>query len=297
MRGDGDGWVACAQEHQHWGRYGAAGLLVRDRDHTECRVLLQLRVEWSHHGGTWGVPGGARDSDETAVQTALREAAEEAGVVPDAVRLAGATRDDHGGWSYTTVLADVREPFHAKATGRESDEVRWVAEGQIDALTLHPGFAESWPLLRGTPHAPVVVVDAANVVGSTPDGWWRDRLGAARRLRDRLTALTERGIPAAAMPAYEPGAPSVPTWYPQVLLVVEGAARRLAAEPSPASVEVVAATRSGDDEIVRQVAAPVAEGCAAVVVVTADRELRTRCQRADARVQITGPRWLMELMP
>lgn len=296
MRGDGDGWVACAQGHQHWGRYGAAGLLIRDRDHDERKVLLQLRVEWSHHGGTWGVPGGARDSDETAVQTALREAAEEAGVVPGAVQLAGATRDDHGGWSYTTVLADTSEPFTAAATGRESDEVRWVPEGQLDTLILHPGFAASWPLLRGAPHAPLVVVDAANVVGSTPNGWWRDRLGAARRLRDQLAVLPERGVPASAMPADEPVSTSVPTWYPQVRLVVEGAARRLADEPSPAGIEVVAAAGSGDDEIVRQLAASAEETRATVVVVTADRELRTRCQHADPRVQVAGPRWLTDLL-
>ena len=34
-----------------------------------------------------------------------------------------------------------------------------------------------------------VVVDGANVVGSRPDGWWRDRPGAARRLAGRLVAL------------------------------------------------------------------------------------------------------------
>jgi hypothetical protein len=32
----------------------------------------------------------------------------------------------------------------------------------------------------------VLVVDAANVVGSVPDGWWKDRAGAARRLHEQL---------------------------------------------------------------------------------------------------------------
>ena len=59
-RGDGDGWTRCAQGHRHWGIYGAAGLLLRHDD----RILLQHRALWSHHGGTWGVLGGARNSDE-----------------------------------------------------------------------------------------------------------------------------------------------------------------------------------------------------------------------------------------
>ena len=64
-----------------WGRFGAAGLLVHD---LRRGVLLQHRADWSHFGGTWGLPGGARHAGETAVQGALREAAEEAAVPPDA---------------------------------------------------------------------------------------------------------------------------------------------------------------------------------------------------------------------
>ena len=98
MRGDGDGWVRCSAGHRHWGRYGAAGLLLRDRGAGRDRVVLQHRAWWSHQGGTWGVPGGARDSAETAVAAALRETAEEAGVSPAAVRPTGLLVDDHGGW-------------------------------------------------------------------------------------------------------------------------------------------------------------------------------------------------------
>ena len=61
--GDGDGWVQCALGHRHWGRFGAAGLLVNaDRD-----FVLQHRAPWTHEGGTWGLPGGARDSHEDVV--------------------------------------------------------------------------------------------------------------------------------------------------------------------------------------------------------------------------------------
>src|ERR1700750_517721 len=109
MRGDGDGWVVCALGHRHWGRYGAAGLLLRyspDGDLIgNASVLLQHRAPWSHHGDTWALPGGARDSHETVEQAALREAVEESAIDVDQVDVTGVWVDDHGGWSYTTVLA------------------------------------------------------------------------------------------------------------------------------------------------------------------------------------------------
>ena len=73
---NGDGWVRCAQGHRHWGRFGAAGLLVV----AGGRLLLAHRAFWSHHGGTWGIPGGARDGAESARDAALREAVEETGL-------------------------------------------------------------------------------------------------------------------------------------------------------------------------------------------------------------------------
>ena len=68
--GDGNGWVVCALGHRHWGRFGAAGLLLTDGR----RVLLQHRAAWTHEGDTWAVPGGARDSHEDPITAALREA-------------------------------------------------------------------------------------------------------------------------------------------------------------------------------------------------------------------------------
>ncbi len=59
-----------------------------------------------------------------------------------------------------------------------------------------------------------LIVDGANVVGSRPDGWWRDRAGAAVRLYDELAGLAERGaagIPAAQLATGEDGqAPAGP---------------------------------------------------------------------------------------
>jgi hypothetical protein len=118
----------------------------------------------------------------------------------------------------------------------------------------------------------VVVVDGANVVGSRPDGWWRDRAGAAGRLRDALAAAARRGLPGLPPPV-------------RVVLVVEGAARRI---PAVDGVELLRARRSGDDAIVELVARVVVDR--PCLVVTADRELRERVGALGARVH--GPRWL-----
>ena len=110
-------------------------------------MLLQHRAPWSHQGGTWGLPGGARDSHETVEQAAVREAAEEAGVeaVHIRVRVSVVTHEVPG-WSYTTVIADVAEQLPTMPN-RESSELRWVAESEVTTLPLHPGFAASWDRL------------------------------------------------------------------------------------------------------------------------------------------------------
>jgi 8-oxo-dGTP diphosphatase len=144
MGGDGNGWTQCALGHRHWGLYGAAGILVTDGE----RVVLQRRAEWTHEGGTWAVPGGARDSHEDAVAAALREAVEETTLDPQRIAPFGEWRDDHGGWAYTTVLARAVGDLHLSPANAESDDVRWWAVEAVDALPLHYGFAASWPHLR-----------------------------------------------------------------------------------------------------------------------------------------------------
>jgi hypothetical protein len=121
----------------------------------------------------------------------------------------------------------------------------------------------------------VVVVDAANAVGSVPDGWWRDRAGAATRLRDALGPVAADGLPGHPPPL-------------EVVLVVEGAARGV---PSVPGVRVVAAPGSGDDAIVELLRAEGRNRPA--VVVTADRELRRRVEAQGAAVCGPGvlPRW------
>jgi len=145
---DGNGWVGCGQGHRHWGRHGAAGLLLLDqRLEGELWVLLQHRAEWTANGGTWGLPGGAKDSHESPVEAALRESFEEAGIRPAAVRVFDELVDDHGGWRYTTVLADLVAQVDLIAQA-ESQELRWVQAWAIEELPLHPGFARTWPRLR-----------------------------------------------------------------------------------------------------------------------------------------------------
>ncbi len=140
-----------------------------------------------------------------------------------------------------------------------------------------------------------IVVDVANVMGARADGWWRDRAGAALRLCGQVIALAARGVPADLMPGGGPAAPGPADqgW----VLVLEGRARDavtqaadLIAAAGVARVRVLPAPGSGDDAIVAEVAA----ACWPCLVVTADRELRRRCQAAGAAV--AGPGWLLGLL-
>ena len=135
----------------------------------------------------------------------------------------------------------------------------------------------------------MVVVDVANVMGARADGWWRDRAGAALRLGREVGALARRGGAATS---------EVGMW----ILVLEGRARPAAAmlragegegEDEPPLVCVVSAPGSGDDAIVGVVAEAAARG-ETCLVVTADRELRRRCEELNASV--VGPRWLLALL-
>ena len=282
-RDPGDAWVEAPDGQRYWGRFGAAGLLALDADRG---VLLQHRVGWSHFGGTWALPGGARHQGEDAAAGAIREAQEEAGVPDGAVRARLESVLDVGVWTYTTLVADVVEPFTPVISDPESLELAWVPIDDVDHLPLHPGFAASWPLLRSLlPRHPVVVVDVANVVGSVPDGWWRDRAGAASRLLDRVSRRASRGVAADAL--WLEG----DVWFPRWTAVVEGQARAVSTEV--AGVEVVAAPGEGDDAIV-SVAAEFRDRGHDVIVVTSDRGLSERIVEVGGRVR--GVRWLRDLL-
>lgn len=119
-----------------------------------------------------------------------------------------------------------------------------------------------------------MVVDGANVVGSRPDGWWRDRPGAARRLHDRLVAAQLSD---------------------GVVLVLEGAARRGVPEGEEPPVTTVHAAGSGDDTIVEQARRQFEAATGPVLVVTADRGLAGRVVACGAEVR--GPSWLLDRLP
>jgi len=117
----------------------------------------------------------------------------------------------------------------------------------------------------------VLVVDAANVVGSRPDGWWKDRPGAARRLQE--------GLLVADLP------------YDEVVLVLEGAAKGGVKAGKDGHVRTVHAKGAGDETILEQ-ARLAAERGNRVVVVTADRMLQARVGGVGA--QALGPSWLLD---
>jgi ADP-ribose pyrophosphatase YjhB (NUDIX family) len=251
-------------------------------------VLLQHRATWSHEGGTWAVPGGARNRSESAVAAALRESVEEAGVPPELVRPLGELTVDHGPWSYTTVLAEPAATLPVAARA-ESIELRWVPTGEVAQLDLHAGFASAWPLLRAAAGRRLrVIVDVANVMGSRPDGWWHDRAAAAARLRDQVEAAFGTPLPAADLPA-GCALPGLTGWHPELLLVVEGKAREIAQRPGASTV---VRSEYGDDSVVEAAAA--APRGSTVLVVTADRDLARRC--ADLGAVVTGPRWVLDLV-
>ncbi|MHA6794809.1 hypothetical protein ACVGVM_15055 [Pseudonocardia bannensis] len=132
-----------------------------------------------------------------------------------------------------------------------------------------------------------VVVDAANVVGSRPDGWWRDRAGAARRLAEQIDA-TLRTDPEALADAV-----GVPPDDLHVPLVLEGAARRAEPDITDPRLEIVRAPADGDHTIA-ELARQLAEQGDDVVVVTADRGLRERVRAAGARA--VGPGTLLHAL-
>jgi hypothetical protein len=116
-----------------------------------------------------------------------------------------------------------------------------------------------------------LIVDAANVVGSRPDGWWRDRAGAAGRLWERVVA--------AELP------------HDEVVVVLEGAARKGVPAGSAGRVLTVHAPGSGDDAIVESATTRAGDGWD-VTVVTADRGLQARVRAVGATV--VGPSWLLD---
>lgn len=130
-----------------WGKFGAAGLFLVAGDD----VLLQHRATWTNNGGTWGIPGGARDKPESPEQAALRETEEETGILPADVEVLGSlvtAGPFEEGWTYTTVLARTVSGQRLTTTANEeSAELRWVSFNQVEELELLAPFREALPRL------------------------------------------------------------------------------------------------------------------------------------------------------
>lgn len=303
--GDGGGWVLGPDGQRRWGLFGAAGLLLRapnPNDPFDPLVLLQHRAKWTASGGTWALPGGAIDSGETPADAARRETFEEAGIDPAAVqvrderitsRMDGSphprmfvdpeSEDRHPGtlpegmsrestvhWTYTTVAADVPEALETVAN-HESVELRWLPESEVAEFNLMPAFATAWPELRST--GVRCVVDVANVLGSSGNGWWRDRAGATTTLLGKLSGAVPRTL-------LLDGAV---LWIGGTTVVLEGAAK---GAEVPEGLLRVDAPAAGDDTIAETAAGALAEhGPGAVLAVTSDRGLR---ERFPAGISILG---------
>jgi hypothetical protein len=136
------------------------------------------------------------------------------------------------------------------------------------------------PQWRGLPV--VLVVDVANVMGSRPDGWWRDRAAAAGRLLASLVQLARTDVISPG------GAEGLAVRIERIIAVVEGRARSANA---PAELEVVRAPGDGDSAIL-EVAQDVRAAGEVPLVVTADRGLR---QRLPSGSRVAGPSWLLAL--
>jgi 8-oxo-dGTP diphosphatase len=141
----GDGFVQVADGSQRWGRYGAAGLLVRHVDAAmgTTSYFVARRSRHTHMGGTWAIPGGALNHSESPVEAAVREFREEVGLMlslpPE--RIVQIHEDDHGGWSYWTVVVDVDERFPVPTDiNWETAEARWVGQEELGGLALLEPF-------------------------------------------------------------------------------------------------------------------------------------------------------------
>jgi 8-oxo-dGTP diphosphatase len=140
--GSGDGFVTVADGGVRWGRFGAAGILARHVDvDGVVWLFLARRSMLCHRGGTWAIPGGALDDGEVPLEGALREFAEEVGALPTAFEVVETHQDDHGGWSYWTIMVDVPERFPVPSSlGWETDDARWVAAHEVSGLPLFDAF-------------------------------------------------------------------------------------------------------------------------------------------------------------
>lgn len=145
-------YVSCLLGHRHWGAHGGAGLLIRYKDKKDgkYRYLLHKRGESSDTPGSWGIPGGALHPGESVPGGAYRETKEEIGSLPP-LKPHHTVTDDHGNWSYHTIVTDAKGQFRPRVDGKTNGETSgwgWFTAGEVDGLRLHPGFKRTWDVVR-----------------------------------------------------------------------------------------------------------------------------------------------------
>jgi hypothetical protein len=169
------------------------------------------------------------------------------------------------------LLSDLERDLHV---------VNLILEGKVDLRAARPApdFPPLRPVIvrRNYQTGAVLLIDAANVVGSRPTGWWRDRAGAARAFVDQVSLAAEAG----RLPL-------------PVVVVLEGKARDGVEAGVTDAVTVLHATGSGDDKLV-EVTSDASDASDQVTLVTADRGLRQRAEALGANV--VGPGWLLDLL-
>lgn len=135
----------CSCGRSHWGRYGAAGLLLGNVDGSA--VLLQKRSAYVSNPRTWALPGGAIERGETPTEAALREASEEVGIEASAVTVLGTLLGtDHPSWSYTYVIARTGTEALPEHVTWEATHHRWTPIDE-PPRKLHPDLSRDWQIV------------------------------------------------------------------------------------------------------------------------------------------------------
>ncbi|MCK2214692.1 NUDIX domain-containing protein [Actinomadura sp. ATCC 31491] len=147
----GDGYLPGGQ----WGKYGAAGVLIRAFDEQgQARYLLMQQSEYVSNAGKWQLPGGALDSLEKPINGAARELSEELGVGQDylnTLQLKGehAVHVGDDGWTYTNLAAEGPMFEPSKLDSFETSDARWFTLKELNSLAnnnrLHPALAKALP--------------------------------------------------------------------------------------------------------------------------------------------------------
>lgn len=132
----------CSCGRVHWGRYGAAGLLLANAD--SSAILLQKRSPYVSNPRTWALPGGAIERGESPTQAALREATEEVGIQARSVTVLGTILGvDHPSWSYTYVIARAETEVLPNHVTWEATHHRWTPV-DVPPRKLHPDLSRDW---------------------------------------------------------------------------------------------------------------------------------------------------------